>query len=65
MTSPSSASFHGGPLDGTTYERRQDRKFVPRLHLEVNGVVHVYVALVERDTVVYRHVGVAALEVIA
>lgn len=62
MTSPfETAEFIGGPLDGTTYERRQDR-FPDKLQIEVDGLVYGYVARLSRmGGVVYRYVGPLAV----
>jgi len=48
MKSPyMNAEFVGGPLDGTTYERR-DEKFPRRLPIQVGRYVELYVARLGR-----------------
>jgi hypothetical protein len=65
MTSPFKvAEFVGGPLDGTTYERR-DEKFPRRLPIQVGNYVELYVARIGRlGNVIYRYAGRASVEVV-
>lgn len=67
MRSPSKvrqvrADFVGGPLCGTTYERRTRDGFPLRLEITVDGIVHVYVARITAGNVLYRHWGPIAVE---
>ena len=64
MTYLSSATFLGGPLDGTTY-RRVGGRFPTRLVMPVNGRTHLYVAIYDGQRVTYRHVRAMAVEVVA
>jgi hypothetical protein len=65
MTSPSkTAEFVGGPLDGTNYERRND-KFPRRLPIQVGNYVELYVARVGRlGNVIYRYAGRMTVEAV-
>jgi hypothetical protein len=65
MTSPFKvAEFVGGPLDGTTYERR-DEKFPRRLPIQVGRYVELYVARLGRlGNVIYRYAGRQSVEVV-
>ena len=56
------ADFVGGPLCGTTYERRTHDGFPLRLEITVEGLVHVYVARVTAGRVLYRHFRPIAVE---
>lgn len=65
MTSPfKTAEFVGGPLDGTNYERRND-KFPTRLPIQIGRYVELYVAGIGRlGNVVYRHKGRLSVEAV-
>ena len=65
MTSPFElAQFVGGPLDGTTYERR-GAQFPRRLEMPVGRYVELYVAGIGRmGNVVYRHKGRLSVEAV-
>lgn len=70
MTFPSEARFYGGPLDGSTYERR-GAAFPEQLRIPVEERLHLYRCnvIVDRGRVVirYRHLGWtnAGVEVVA
>lgn len=66
MKSPwKTAEFVGGPLDGTTYERRND-KFPRRLPIHVGRYVELYVAQIGRlGNVIYRYAGRLTVEAVA
>jgi len=56
------ADFAGGPLCGTTYERRTRDGFPLRLEITVEGLVHLYVARITAGRVLYRHFRPIAVE---
>ena len=64
MTSRSSATFMGGPLDGTTYERL-GKKFPTRILMPVMGRTHLYVAIYDGRRVTYRHARAMTVEAVA
>jgi hypothetical protein len=65
MKSPyPTAEFVGGPLDGTTYQRRSD-KFPKRLPMPCGRYVEMYVARIGRlGNVIYRYAGRMTVEVV-
>jgi hypothetical protein len=64
MTSPSSATFRGGPLDGTTY-RRTGKRFPTRLVVPVGGRTHLYLAIYDGRRVAYQHARAMTVEAVA
>lgn len=66
MRSPfKTAEFVGGPLDGTTYERRST-KFPKKLPISVGRYVEMYVAQIGRlGNVIYRYAGRLTVETVA
>jgi hypothetical protein len=69
MTSRSSATFVGGPLDGATYERlgkkRLGKKFPTRLLMPAMGRTHLYVAIYDGRRVTYKHARSMTVEAVA
>lgn len=64
MTSPFSATFRGGPLDGTTYKRTGQR-FPTRLVVPVGSQTHLYLAMYDGRRVTYQHARAITVEAVA